>query len=37
MLAGDGWQVSNVTGGMRAWARANLPVVAKGGRPGRVV
>jgi rhodanese-related sulfurtransferase len=37
MLAGDGWQISNVTGGMRAWARANLPVVAKGGRPGRVV
>ena len=37
MLARDGRQVSNVVGGMRAWARANLPVVAKGGRPGQVV
>lgn len=37
MLAGDGRQVSNVTGGMHAWARADLPVVAKGGRPGQVV
>ncbi len=37
MLASDGRQVSNVAGGMHAWARAQLPVVAKGGRPGQVV
>ncbi|HET9188711.1 MAG TPA: rhodanese-like domain-containing protein [Acidothermaceae bacterium] len=37
MLASDGRQVSNVSGGMHAWARADLPVVAKGGRPGQVV
>lgn len=28
---------SNLRGGMRAWAAAGLPVVAKGGRPGSVV
>ena len=36
MLAGDGREVSNLAGGMRAWARAGLPVVARGGGPGRV-
>ena len=36
LLARDGREVSNLTGGMRAWARAGLPVVAAGGRPGRV-
>jgi len=25
-----------MSGGMHAWARAGLPVVAAGGRPGRV-
>ena len=35
-LARDGHQVSNLSGGMTAWARAGLPVVANGGRPGRV-
>ena len=35
-LARDGRQVSNLTGGMHAWARAGLPVVAKGGGPGRI-
>jgi rhodanese-related sulfurtransferase len=35
-LARDGREVSNLTGGMHAWARAGLPVVAKGGGPGRV-
>lgn len=36
LLAGQGRQVSNLAGGMSAWLRAGLPVVAKGGRPGRV-
>jgi len=36
MLARDGREVSNLAGGMRAWARAGLPVVATGGGPGRV-
>ena len=36
MLAGQGREVSNLAGGMRAWARAGLPVVARGGGAGRV-
>ncbi len=36
-LAREGHEVMNLAGGMRAWARAGLPVVASGGRPGRVV
>ena len=36
MLAREGREVSNLSGGMHAWARAGLPVVAKGGGPGRV-
>ena len=35
-LARDGRAVANLSGGMQAWARAGLPVVANGGRPGRV-
>ncbi len=35
-LAGQGRQVSNLAGGMHAWVRADLPVVAKGGRPGQI-
>jgi rhodanese-related sulfurtransferase len=36
VLASHGRQVSNLAGGMHAWARAGLPLVAKGGAPGRV-
>ena len=36
MLARTGREVSNLAGGMRAWARAGLPVVARGGGAGRV-
>lgn len=35
-LAAAGRETSNLAGGMHAWARAGLPVVAKGGGPGRV-
>lgn len=37
LLARDGREVVNLAGGMHAWARAGLPVVASGGRPGRVI
>ncbi|MDR2986716.1 MAG: rhodanese-like domain-containing protein [Nocardiopsaceae bacterium] len=36
MLARDGRDVVNLAGGMYAWARAGLPVVATGGTPGHV-
>jgi rhodanese-related sulfurtransferase len=36
LLARDGREVSNLAGGMRAWARAGLPVVARGGGAGRI-
>jgi len=36
ILAGTGRDASNLAGGMHAWARAGLPVVAKGGGSGRV-
>lgn len=36
LLARQGREVSNLAGGMHAWARAGLPVVARGGGPGRV-
>lgn len=35
-LAAAGHQVSNLDGGMRAWAAAGLPIVADSGEPGIV-
>ena len=37
LLAREGRRVTNLSGGMAAWAAAGLPVVAKGGRPGTIV
>lgn len=37
LLASSGREVANLRGGMSAWAASGLPVVAKGGAPGRVV
>lgn len=36
LLARDGRSVANLAGGMRAWQRAGLPVVAAGGGAGVV-
>ena len=36
MLSLQRGDVANVKGGMSAWVRAGLPVVAKGGGPGRI-
>lgn len=36
LLSAQRGDVANVKGGMGAWARQGLPVVAKGGGPGRV-
>jgi rhodanese-related sulfurtransferase len=36
LLAREGREVSNLSGGMHAWAGAGLPVVAKGGGAGRI-
>ena len=35
-LRSAGFTVIDVSGGMSAWQRAGLPVVANGGRPGRI-
>jgi rhodanese-related sulfurtransferase len=32
-----GFQAENLDGGVTAWSRAGLPLVAKGGGPGRVI
>jgi rhodanese-related sulfurtransferase len=36
LLAGEGRQVAHLAGGVRAWPRAGLPVVTKGGGARRV-
>jgi rhodanese-related sulfurtransferase len=36
LLAAQGWQVVNLSGGMHAWARAGLPITAKAGS-GRII
>jgi rhodanese-related sulfurtransferase len=36
MLGNTGREVSNLAGGMHAWSRTGLPIVAQGGGPGRV-
>jgi len=36
-LAGAGYDVRNVAGGMQAWAALGLPVVDASGAPGRVI
>lgn len=37
ILSGRGVDAISLSGGMIAWARAGLPVVGRGGRPGTVV
>ncbi len=37
LLTRHGYAVSNLTGGMNAWAAAGLPVVARGGKPGQII
>jgi rhodanese-related sulfurtransferase len=36
-LTRHGYQVTNLTGGMNAWAAAGLPVIPNGGKPGKVI
>jgi rhodanese-related sulfurtransferase len=36
-LAGVGYDVRNIAGGMQAWAAVGLPVVDASGAPGRVI
>lgn len=36
-LAGSGYDVRNIAGGMQAWAGEGLPVVDAAGAPGRVI
>src|SRR5512133_1736474 len=36
-LAGAGWDVANLAGGMEAWQAAGLPVVRDDGQPGAIV
>ena len=36
-LAGAGYDVRNIAGGMQAWAAFGLPVVDASGAPGRVI
>lgn len=36
-LRDKGFEIENLDGGMKAWAKAGLPVVGRKGKPGRVV
>jgi rhodanese-related sulfurtransferase len=36
-LRAQGYDAQNLDGGVTAWARAGLPLVAKGGAAGRVI
>lgn len=36
LLSEQGWEVSNLAGGARAWVAAGLPFVARGGGPGQL-
>jgi rhodanese-related sulfurtransferase len=36
-LRGFGFEAENLDGGVTAWSRAGLALVAKGGGPGRVI
>jgi len=36
-LRQSGFDAENLEGGVTAWSRAGLPLVAKGGAPGRVI
>ena len=36
-LTRHGYQATNLTGGMNAWATAGLPVSTNGGKPGQVI
>lgn len=36
LLARQGYDVVNLSGGMFAWQRAGMPVIGSSGRPGRV-
>ncbi len=37
LLAGQGYEVYNLSGGMGSWARAGLPLRAQGGAVGRII
>jgi rhodanese-related sulfurtransferase len=37
MLISSGFQVTNLRGGMTAWAAAGLPVVTSSGTPGKII
>ena len=36
-LTRHGYQATNLTGGMNAWANAGLPVITNAGKPGQVI
>ena len=36
-LTRHGYQATNLTGGMNAWATAGLPVITNAGKPGQVI